>query len=672
MRAAAVFNGKIARIVQVRTNKPVLGQPKTVAGIGLGEVARRGVGKMHVARMADIVQGGRAVPLRIGRGLPPHGAADGRQHRLKGAKHRGICRAVLPQLHIGVVALGRDFGHQTRKPFALRSQIRVDHELRMVGDEVGIDAALTEQGMLDDLPEEGNGGLDAADDIFPQGAVHDAQGLFPVVSVGDEQRARRIIVGRKFVARADVGIQPHAGAAGRNIARNEPGIGGEVVLRVFTVNAYLHGTVGGPQIFFAVTQLCAEGHGNLLFHQVNAVATLGNAVLHLQAGVHLNEVGRAVRHNQELHRSQGVIPHGLDQPTSVVLELFPQVAGNARPGRRGDFNELLVVALHGTVAFVKGEYVAVHVGNDLNLNVPHVGQKFFHKQPWVAKGSLGHGGSLEKGVFQLRFLMNGKNASAAAAAFGLEHDGQADFGNNLAGRFHIHSAVRAGHHGNAQLAGHLPGLHLVAQQVHGLGGSADKGNAGLFAALRKARVFRGKTPAGVDAYHAALFGLVDNAVNIQVGPGLRAQQDQLLRRGRRGGGLVHIGSGHGRHGIKPLPDGTADAPGRDTAVGDKNNLAFQKFLHFRKCLVGHAFSQPFPAKAPPWRLLRRGGTTPRAVFVGGPDNVLPGHPARVPPRAAAAKTTAGTDEKAPASAPAPETAAKKLFHARPRIQKHAA
>lgn len=82
--------------------------------------------------------------------------------------------------------------------------------------------------MLDDLPEEGNGGLDAADDIFPQGAVHDAQGLFPVVSVGDEQRARRIIVGRKFVARADVGIQPHAGAAGRNIARNEPELGAKL------------------------------------------------------------------------------------------------------------------------------------------------------------------------------------------------------------------------------------------------------------------------------------------------------------------------------------------------------------------------------------------------------------------------------------------------------------
>ena len=588
--AAAILNGEIAHIVQVRTDEPVLGQAEAVAGIGLGEVARRGVRKVHVAGIPNEIQGRQPVALRVGRGLSPGGRADGRQHRLEGAETGRGGRTVFPELHIGIEALGRNFSHQPGQALPFRGQIRIEHQLGMVGDEIGIDVALAEQRILDDLAEERNRGLDAADDVFAQSAVHDAQGLFPVMGVGDQERARGIIVGRKLIASADIGVQAHTQAAGRNITRDQAGVGREVVLRIFAIDTHLHGAVGRPQVFLAVAQLGAESHGDLLFHQVDAVAALGDAVFHLQTGIHFNQIRRTLGRNQKFHRGQRMVSHGAHQAAGIILEALTQLAGYTRPGRRRDFDQLLMVALHGAVAFIKGEDIAVHVGDDLDFNVAHAAQKFFHKKTRVAERGLGHGRGLEKGVFQLGFVMNGENAPAAAAALGLEHDGQADLADQTAGRGNIHRSVGTGHHGNAQFTGHLARLDLVAQEVHGLGRGADKGNTGFLAALRKARILGGEAPAGMDAHHAALLGHVDDSVDVQIRARLAAQQHQFLGRGGGRSGLVHVCGGHGRHRVKALPDGTANAPGRNAPVRHQNDLALQKILHFRECLVGHAFS----------------------------------------------------------------------------------
>ena len=303
----------------------------------------------------------------------------------------------------------------------------------MRGDEVGIDAALLEQGVLDHLTEERNGGFDAANHVFAQGAFGDTQNLFPICGIRNEQRARRVVVGRKLVTGTDIGIKAHARAAGRHIARDEARIGSKVVLRVFAVNAHLHGPVRRTLAFLAVAQFRTKGHGDLLFHKVDAVAAFGNAVLDLQTGIYFNKIGRSIGGNEEFDRGKRMVAHGAHQTARVILEPVAQGFGHTRPGRRRDFNKFLVVALHGAIAFVKGKHVAVHVGNDLNFNVAHISQEFFNKQARVAKRGLSHGRSLEKGVFQVGFVMNGKNTASAAATLCLEHDGQPDFTDKLAG-----------------------------------------------------------------------------------------------------------------------------------------------------------------------------------------------------------------------------------------------
>ena len=86
MRPAAVFEREKARIVKVGAHEPVFGKAQAVAGVGLREVAGCGVGKMHQPGIADVIQRGHAVALRIGRGLTPRSRAYGRQHRFKGSK----------------------------------------------------------------------------------------------------------------------------------------------------------------------------------------------------------------------------------------------------------------------------------------------------------------------------------------------------------------------------------------------------------------------------------------------------------------------------------------------------------------------------------------------------------------------------------------------------------
>ena len=573
MGAAAILDGEVAGVVEIRANEPVLGKTHAVARVGLGDVARRRVGEMHPVGVADVVEERFPVAVRIRILLPALFIADDGQVRPEGAEARRFPGAVLAEGHVGVVALGRDFGHEAAQALALRCQILILHELGMLGHEIRGDLAVAEVRILDDLTEEGNGRVHAADDILAEGALHDAQGLLPVMGIGDEQGAGGVIVGREVVARGNIGVEAHAGAAGGHVAGNQARVGSEIILRVLQVDAHLHGRVAGLESILVVAELGAEGHGDLLFHEINAVAAFRDAVLHLQTGVHLDHVGIAVRGHEKFHRGQGLIAHGAHEPAGVFLEPGAQFRGHAFPGGRRDFHELLVVALHGAVTFVKGEDIAVMVGQHLDLDVMHISQELLHEETRVAEGRLGHGGGFEEGVLELGLAVHGEDAAATAAAFGLEHDGQPDLIGELARLINGHGSLGAGNDRDAQLAGHLAALDLVAEQVHGLLGGADEDNAVVPAEGREAAVFRSEAPAGMDAHHAAALGKLHDALDIKIGTRVRAQKKQFLR--GRGGRcrFVNIGSRHGCDGVKALPDGTADAAGRNTAVGNQYDLA---------------------------------------------------------------------------------------------------
>ena len=217
----------------------------------------------------------------------------------------------------------------------------------------------------------------------------------------------------------------------------------------------------------------------------------------------------------------------------------------------------------------------------------HVGQELLHEEAGIAEGGLGHGGGLEEGVLELGLVADGEDAPSAASSLGLEHDGQPYVADEPAGLLDVHGAVGAGHDRNAEPAGHGAGLHLVAEQVHGLLGGADEDDAVLLAQGREAAVLGREAPAGMDADHAAAPGLLHDGVDVEVGSGVGSQKEQFLRRGGRGRGLVDVGGRHGRNGIESLAYGAADAAGRNAAVGNQNGLALEIVLYVLESLVCH-------------------------------------------------------------------------------------
>ena len=140
-----------------------------------------------------------------------------------------------------------------------------------------------------------------------RGAVQDAQGLLPALARGHQQTGGAVVLRGELVARRDARVQPDAGAAGGDVAGDAPGVGREAVLRILAVHAHLHGEVLRAGGGLVEAQLGPEGDGDLLLDEVHAVAHLGDAVLHLQAGIDLDEVRGALVVHQEFHGGQRVV-----------------------------------------------------------------------------------------------------------------------------------------------------------------------------------------------------------------------------------------------------------------------------------------------------------------------------------------------------------------------------
>ena len=486
-------------------------------------------------------------------------------------------------LEVGLVALGDVDDLVAQEVQNLGSPVQVVGQGEQLGgllDEGGVAAARLEGGVVDHVNQEGDVGLDALDLNLPQGPAglgHSAQ-EGPVE--GADLHQQGVVVGQNLRAGVDVAAVQTDAVAGAGVVHADlAGVGHEVVGGVLGgdtgldgVAVALNGLLGGDVDFLGVEGI-ALGDEDLGADDVHVGDQLGDGVLHLNPGVHFDEVGVALQVHQELAGAGVPVAHVAAQSQGAVEDLLAGSFGDREGG--SVLNHLLVTALDGAVTVVQVDHVAVVIGQDLDLHVLGAPQVLFNKDLVVAEGLLGLVDGLLELLGHVCFLINNAHAAATAAVGGLQHHGVA----NLLGHFHgflhgLHGVVHTRDNGHVGGDGDLLGGDLVAHGVHAVHGGADEGDAVLFALGYQVGILSQEAVAGVDGVHVVLLGDLDDGIDVQVsvhGALARVQGIGLVRQGAEHGVLILLGV-DGNGGDAQLIQCAEHTNGDLTAVGHQDAL----------------------------------------------------------------------------------------------------
>ena len=176
------------------------------------------------------------------------------------------------------------------------------------------------------------------------------------------------------------------GPAGRAVHHDLARRRHEVVVRILGVDARLDRVTADREILLLEGQLLARRDADHRLHDVDAGDHLGDRVLHLHAGVHLEEVEIVVLVDEELAGAGADVVHRLGRRDRRRAHLGAQLGRDAIAGRLLD--HLLVTALDRALALEEMHAVAVRVGEDLDLDVARLLDELLDVERVVAEAAL--------------------------------------------------------------------------------------------------------------------------------------------------------------------------------------------------------------------------------------------------------------------------------------------
>jgi hypothetical protein len=298
--------------------------------------------------------------------------------------------------------------------------------------------------------------------------------------------------------------------------------GSEAVEGVLGVDARLDRVSLEGDVVLGEGQRFARRHAQLQLDEVDPLAAnphdlLGDRVLDLEAGVHLEEVELA-------GAPCGIsVEQELDRPGAGVAALCGERDGRRRDGRtllgadRGSgrlLQHLLVPSLGGAVALEEVDDVAVGVAEDLHLDVAPGLDVLLHQQGVVAERLCRLAPGRVARLDEVRRAAHDAHALAAAAGRGLDQHGIGE------GRGVVVEGVRR-HDRHAGREGDLARLVLAAHRVHHHRARADEHDVLGTGALQRAgegAVLRQEAVARVDEAGATVAGRGEDRVDVEVGP----------------------------------------------------------------------------------------------------------------------------------------------------------
>ena len=396
----------------------------------------------------------------------------------------------------------------------------------------------------------------------------------------------RVVEHRDLRALVDAGVDAYARPRWRPVAGQAADGGQEVAVGILGVDACLDGPAGELHLVLGEGQLLAGGDADHLLDQVQPRHHLGDRVLHLQAGVHLEEVEVEVLVDDELDRAGGAVVHGARQRAGLLAH--GATRGLVQAHRRRLLDHLLVTALDRALALAEVDHVAVRVGEHLHLDVARLLDVLLAEDAVVAEaGACLVGGALE-GALHLGLGVGDAHALATAAGRGLEHDREADLLGDALGLGAVRQRLEVTRHrADPRLLRQPLGLDLVAHGGDRVRARADEDDALVLQPLREGGVLGEEAEAGVHGLRASRLHGLDDAVDDQV----------ALRRGRRADGHGLVGLAHvqgvgvglgvdGDGGDAETPAGADDAAGDLAAVGDQDLVEHRCVPSFRFPVAG--------------------------------------------------------------------------------------
>src|SRR5690606_34059710 len=139
--------------------------------------------------------------------------------------------------------------------------------------------------------------------------------------------------------------------------------------RIFGIDPAFDRMAGKDDVFLADGKSSARGDTDLLMDEVDISDRLGDRMLDLQAGVHLDEIELAVL-VEEFDRAGAAVfqlLHRIGADRADIHALL-QVEG----WRVGLFPDLLVAPLQGAIALAEMDRIAFAVADHLDLDMPRL------------------------------------------------------------------------------------------------------------------------------------------------------------------------------------------------------------------------------------------------------------------------------------------------------------
>ena len=313
-------------------------------------------------------------------------------------------------------------------------------------------------------------------------------------------------------------------------------------------------------------------------HEVETGDLLGDAVLHLETRVHLEEVEVAVLVEHLDGAGADVTARQRDTNAGLVHRGTRRVGDR---GRRRFFDELLVPPLGRAVAVADADPCTVRVAEDLQLHVARLGEVALHVALGAPEVGLGLALRALERRLRRRGVLDHLHAATAPAVRGLDRDRVAVL---LAEREDLgHVGDRRGgarHRLDVRPAGGEARRDLVAHHLDGLGWRADPRDACRAHRAGEVGVLGEEAVARVHRVGARLLDRGEDRLGVEIalGRGLAAERERLVGEAHVEGVAVELG---------------VDGDGRDPELATGPHHAHRDLATVRDQHLGDRFGHEF-------------------------------------------------------------------------------